>query len=102
MSYDNTLGLLLAVALTLLGSLGIARAGDSEDTSHRYCPRGATMYWGIFGYWCEDSTLSGVHPIECKSGPGQAVGTWNNDSQTPDQLCMQQSSTVAQPSAANP
>ncbi len=59
------------------------------DQSHVYCPRGATLYWGIpFGYWCEDSTLSGVQPINCKSGPGMKTGTWNNGLQTPDQLCM--------------
>jgi hypothetical protein len=92
--------LLLALALALLGSAGIARAGD-EDTSHKYCPRGASMYWGIFGYWCEDGTYAGVHPFACKSGPGQVTGTWNNGSLTPDQLCMQQSSMVGQPTTTN-
>jgi hypothetical protein len=58
------------------------------DQSHVFCPRGATLYWGIpFGYWCEDSTLSGVQPIDCKSGPGMKTGSFNNGSQTPDQLC---------------
>ncbi len=93
--------LLLVAALSLLGSTGIARAGG-DDTSHRYCPRGASLYWGIFGYWCEDGTYAGVHPLDCKSGPGQATGTWNNDSQTPDQLCMQQSSSATQSVPTNP
>ena len=90
--------LFVAVALALLGSVGIAEAGD--DSSHGYCPRGASMYRGLFGYWCEDGTFSGVHPFACKSGPGQATGTWNNGSLTPDQLCMQQSSAAAQPTTA--
>ena len=87
--------LLLVAALALLGSSGIARAGD--DGSHRYCPRGASLYFGIFGYWCEDGTYAGVQPFACKSGPGQATGAWNNDSQTPDQLCAQQTSTEPKP-----
>jgi peptidoglycan-associated lipoprotein len=87
--------LLLAVALALLGSAPIAKADD--NTSHKYCPPGASMYWGIFGYWCEDSTYAGVHPLDCKSGPGQAIGTWNNGSLTPDQLCMQQNGATTQP-----
>ena len=87
--------LLLAVALALIGSAGIANAGG--DTSHRYCPPGASMYWGIFGYWCEDGTYAGVQPFECKSGAGQATRTWNDDSRTPDQLCAQQSSIEPKP-----
>jgi hypothetical protein len=93
--------LLFVAALALLGSSGIARAGG-DDTSHKYCPRGASMYWWIFGYWCEDGTYAGVHPLECKSGPGQAPGTWNNSALTPDQLCMQQSSAATQPVSTNP
>ena len=73
--------LLLAVAVALLAGTGIARAGD--DTSHRYCSRGASMYWGIFGYWCEDGTYAGVQPFECKSGPGRATGAWNNSGRLP-------------------
>ena len=87
--------LLLALAIALLAGTGVASAGPYDN--HRYCPRGASLYWGIFGYWCEDGTLSGVQPFNCKSGPGQATGTWNNSSLTPDQLCMQQSSTEPEP-----
>ena len=106
----------LALALTIGGAMPIARADDPavhdrpgiagekppatvegglpalfnySDQSHAYCPRGGRMYWGLLGYWCEDSTLSGTRPIDCTSGPGQPVGTWNNGSMTPEQLCTQ-------------
>jgi hypothetical protein len=95
--------LLAAFALALLCGAGAAQADGSGDniSSHMYCPRGASMYWGIFGYWCEDQTYSGVQPIDCKSGPGQAVGTWNNAGLTPDQLCMQKSSSTIQATPSN-
>ncbi len=93
--------LLLAFSLVLLGGAGMARAGgqgtSQPDTSHKYCPHGSMMYQGIFGYWCEDSTINGAHPMDCKSGPGQLEGTWNNSSLTPDQLCMAQGSMAVQP-----
>jgi hypothetical protein len=92
--------LLLAVTIALLAGTGVASAGTY--TSHWYCPRGASIYWGIFGYWCEDGTLSGVQPYRCKSGPGQARGTWNDSSLTPDQLCMQQNSTEPEPVSVIP
>ena len=69
--------LLPAAMLVLLAGTGIASAGTY--TSHWYCPRGASIYWGVFGYWCEDGTLSGVQPYRCTSGgPGQARGSWND------------------------
>jgi hypothetical protein len=58
------------------------------------CAPGGRMYWGLFGYWCEDSTLSGTRPIDCTSGSGQPVGTWNNGSMTPEQLCTQPGSVA--------
>ena len=64
------------------------------DQSRAYCAPGGRMYWGLFGYWCEDSTLSGTRPIACASGPGQPVGTWNNGSMTPEQLCTQPGSVA--------
>jgi hypothetical protein len=82
----------LALVLTLIGAVPMASAGtlfNYSDQSHAYCPLGGRMYWGIFGYWCEDSLLAGVRPIDCKDGPGQPVGTWNNGSMTPEQLCTQ-------------
>jgi hypothetical protein len=80
----------LSLAFALFAGLSPASAADffnTTDQSHVYCPRGATLYSWVLGYWCEDSTISGVHPIDCKSGPGMAPGTWNNGSATPDQLC---------------
>jgi hypothetical protein len=94
--------LFLAAALALLCSAGIASA-DGEHTSHSYCPRGAGMYQSvILGYfWCNDSTFYGVHPIDCKAGPGQPADTWNNGSLTPDQLCQAQNSLPSQPTTSN-
>jgi len=62
--------------------------------THVYCPRGASLYWGIFGYWCEDGVYAGVHPMDCKSGPGQAVGSWNDSSLSADQICTKQSTSM--------
>ncbi len=90
----------LTLALALFANLLPASAADvlnTTDQSHVYCPRGATLYSWAFGYWCEDSTISGVHPINCKSGPGMTTGTWNNGSATPDQLCGAQSSVPSVP-----
>jgi len=88
----------LTLALALLASLSPARAGEffnTTDQSHVYCPRGATLYSWPLGYWCEDSTMSGVHPIDCKAGPGMVPGTWNNSAATPDQLCRAPGSVPA-------
>ena len=86
--------LALVAAAVLVGSTGIGNAGSntaSGDTlPHRYCPPGSSLYWGIFGYWCEDSAYDGVHPIECKSGPGQVVSTWNNAPVTEEAICTHQ------------
>jgi hypothetical protein len=90
----------LCLTLALFASLSPASADDlfsSNEPSHVYCPRGATLYWGLLGYWCEDSTFSGVHPIKCKAGPGMTTGSWNNGSATPDQLCGAQSSVPSVP-----
>ena len=94
--------LLLAAALGLLASAGIASA-DGENTSHTYCPRGSMMVHSeILGYfWCRDTMLIGIQPVDCKSGPGQAAGTWNNGTQTPDQLCQQTSSSPTEPAMGN-
>jgi hypothetical protein len=95
-------GLTLALAAFGASPASAVELFNYTDQSHVYCPRGASLYWGILGYWCEDSALAGVQPFDCKSGPGQSVGTWNNGSQTPDQLCRQQSSMPSQPTTTNP
>ena len=79
--------LLPAVMLAVLAGMGIASA--DTYTSHWYCPRGASIYWGLFGYWCEDGTLSGVQPYRCTSGG-------------PGQLCLQPTSTGPQPISVYP
>ena len=93
--------LLPAVMLAFLAGTGIASA--DTYTSHWYCPRGASIYWGLFGYWCEDGTLSGVQPYRCTSGgPGQARGSWNDSALGPGQLCLQPTSTGPQPISVYP
>jgi hypothetical protein len=91
----------LTLALAVFGASAASAADmfncNYTDQSHVYCPRGATLYWAFpFGYWCEDSTLSGAHPIDCKSGPGMKTGTWNNGMATPDQLCRASGSVPSQ------
>ena len=94
---------LLALVLALLASTGIASAegAGSESTSHLYCPRGAKLYSFLFGYWCEDGTISGVQPIDCKSGPGQLPESWNNSSLPPDQVCSGKSTSTIQAMPSN-
>jgi len=89
--------MLLGLALAIGDAMPIASADtlfNYSDQSHAYCPRGGRMYWGLLGYWCEDSTLSGVRPIDCTSGPGQPTGTWNNGTMSPEQLCTQPGSVA--------
>ena len=96
MTVRRITALLLALTI-LIGASPLASADDlfgPPGPSHKYCPRGAKMYWFYFGFWCEDMSLSGVHPIECKSGPGQPPGTWNNGTQSPDQLCNEPGSFI--------
>ena len=86
----------LTLVLALFAGLSPASADDfwgGSEPSHVYCPRGATLYSGPLGYWCEDSAILGVRPIKCKAGPGMTTGTWNNGAATPDQLCGATSST---------
>ena len=98
------MGLVLALAAFSAAPASAAKwfnYGDDQG-SHVYCPRGGTLYFGyFFGYWCEDSTVSGVDPIDCKSGPGMETGTWNNGSLTPDQLCRAPGASPVMPASTN-
>ena len=98
------LGLVLALAALSASPAGAAQWFNygTDGQTHVYCPRGGTLYFGLFfGYWCEDSTFSGVDPIACKSGPGMEPGTWNNGSLTPDQLCRAPGAAPPAPAATN-
>ncbi len=81
--------IILAVSILVFSGVGYAAADDNG--SHKYCPRGASLYFFVFAYWCEDGVYAGVQPFDCKSGPGQAVGSWNNSSVSAEQICTQQS-----------
>jgi hypothetical protein len=96
--------LIWALGLAIFGGISSAGAGQPfnySDQSHMYCPPGATMYFGLFGYWCEDSTMFGVEPTDCKSGSGQLKGTWNNGARTPDQLCTANGGMSEKPATTN-